>query len=311
MSVEPQRWWDEADLDREKWGDSVQPVLERVHSARDRNRFPSSLLLVGPTHLGRELAAVRTSAMLVCPEHGGPWCECHSCSRVARGQHPDVIGVFRRLSDDGKRLKKHICIDWAREIVNDAPGKPYEGLRRVWILSGAEPVDLGNEAANALLKVLEEPPSHAVFVLLAGNPAAVLPTIRSRCQQLTLPGTVATARRLADASLPPELTATLDDSTVGEAIEMVRSALSSGLEGRPRELLALPYRLPEGVPPFEVVAAEALQLAADGGETEIGEGLVRLSADLLAVDRRTRALNLNAQGQMVSSLLRWFEGRER
>jgi hypothetical protein len=311
VSVEPQLWWDEADLDRERWGESVQPVLDRALSARDRDRFPSSLLLVGPKHLGRELAAVRMAAMLVCPERGGPWCGCHACSRVARGQHPDVIGVFRRLTDDGKRLKKHICIDWARDIVEDARGKPYEGLRRVWILSGSEPADLGNEAANALLKVLEEPPAHAAFILLAGNPTAVLPTIRSRCQLLMLPGTVATTRRLADASLPPELTASIDNESMEEAIELVRSALSSGLEGRPRELLALPYRLPEDVPPFEVVAAEALRLAASGGDAATGEGLVRLSTDLLAVDRRARALNLNTKGQMVSSLLRWFEGRDR
>jgi DNA polymerase-3 subunit delta' len=309
--VEQQVWWDEPELDRTRWGDSVQPVLERAHSARDRNRFPSSLLLVGPKHLGRELAAARMAAMLVCPERGGPWCECHSCSRVARGQHPDVIGVFRRPTDDGKRLKKHICIDWARDIVEGAPGKPYEGLKRVWILSGAEPADLGNEAANALLKVLEEPPAHAAFILLAGNPTAVLPTIRSRCQQLTLPGTVATARRLADSSLPPELTASLDNESMGEAVDMIRTALSSGLEGRPRELVALPYRLPEDVPPFEVVAAQALQLAANGGDSDTSEDLVRLSTDLLAVDRRTRALNLNARGQMVSSLLRWYRERER
>jgi hypothetical protein len=98
---------------------------------------------------------------------------------------------------------------------------------------------------------------------------------------------------------------------MGGAIEMVSSALSWGLEGRARELLALPYRLPEDVPPFELVAAEAMQLAASSGESETSEGLLRLSTDLLVVDLRTRALNLNPKGQLVSSLLRWFQGRER
>jgi hypothetical protein len=306
MSVEAQRWWEDGELDRARWSEIVQPVLDRAHLARDRGRFPQTILLVGPKGLGRELAAVRLAAMLTCPERGDPWCECSSCLRVARGQHPDVVGVFRRLTDDGKRLKKYICVDWARDIVEGSPSRPYEGLKRVWILSGAEPADLGNEAANALLKVLEEPPPHVVFILLAANPAAVLPTIQSRCQQLTLPGTLALAARSASESPMPELGEIVSDDAVPVVAELVRSSLDAALEGQIHDLLRLPYSVPEGLPPFQVVAAVTLQLSVERRGDRVGEGLVRLATELLAVERRTRALNLNARGQMVSSLMRWY-----
>lgn len=309
MSVEAQLWWHEPELDRARWSNVVQPMLDRALVARNRDLFPHTVLLVGPKGLGRELAAVRMAAMLTCPEGGGPWCECASCGRVERGQHPDVVGVFRRLTDDGKRLKKHICVDWARDIVEGARSRPYEGLKRVWIFSGAEPSDLGNEAANALLKVLEEPPPHVVFILLAANPAAVLPTIRSRSQQLSLPGTVALAA-LADREMPiPELGGVASEDDLSAAASMARSALEEGLEGRIDGLLRLPYAIPDGVPPFQLAAVSALELATAIDDQNRGEGLVRLAADLLGVEHRTRALNLNARGQLVSSLLRWYRER--
>ena len=309
MSQKVKVWWTSEDLDTGRWQTEVDPFLDRARLARDRGHFPQSLLLVGPRGLGRELAAVRMAAMLTCPDSGGPWCDCGSCARVYRGHHPDVVGVFRRLNKDTGRLKKHICIEWVREIVETVPRKPYEGKRRVWIFSGAEPTDLGTEAANAFLKTLEEPPEHAVFILLADNPTAVLPTIRSRCQQLALPGTVAVARRLANNSLPPELAeSVVAGDRAGEALSVIRSALGSGIGGETRQLLRLPFVLPDGVPPFASVAAVALEMASEAEAEPAGEELARLAADLMIVERRSRALNLNSRGQMVSCLMRWYRG---
>jgi hypothetical protein len=176
----------------------------------------------------------------------------------------------------------------------------------VWILDGVEAGHFGAEAANAFLKVLEEPPEHVVFILLAANPMAVLPTILSRCQQLSLPGNLAVTHSLADDILLPELGWTIfSEDGRGEAVEMIRNALETGLEGETRSLLRLPYALPDGAPPFAAVAAVAVNMAAEAESEAAGEELSRLAADLLAVERRARALNLNAKGQMVSSLLRW------
>ena len=202
--------------------------------------------------------------------------------------------------------KQIIKIVQIREIVKSAAGRPYEGDRRVWILDGVEAGHFGAEAANAFLKVLEEPPEHVVFILLAANPMAVLPTILSRCQRLALPGIVAVTHSLAGDSPLPELGGTsFAEDVPGETLEMIRNALETGLVGETRSLLRLPHALPDGAPPFAAVAAVAVNMAAEAESKAAGEELSRLAANLLAVERRTRALNLNAKGQMVSSLLRW------
>jgi hypothetical protein len=300
MSETPPRWWDSTTLDRERWGDLVAPALERLMSARDRDRLPHAVLLVGPAGLGRELAAVEAAVLLTCETMSAPWGSGGCADRVREGVHPDVMAVLPRGA------KQIITIAQIREIVESAASRPYEGERRVWILDGVEAGHLGAAAANAFLKVLEEPPAHVVFILLAANPMAVLPTILSRCQKLPLPGMVAMAHSLADDTPLPELGwAFYAEEGPGETMEMIRNALEAGLGGETRQLLRLPYALPDGAPPFATVAAVAVNMAAEAEIEAAGEELSRLAADLLAVERRTRALNLNPKTQMVSSLLRW------
>ncbi|MCW8985239.1 MAG: hypothetical protein OQK55_07845 [Thermoanaerobaculales bacterium] len=301
MSDEPASWWDSKTLDRERWGALVEPALDRLLQARDRDRFPQSVLLVGPAGLGRELAAVEAAVMLTCQGVSGPWENGGCADRIRDGVHPDVQAV---LPTGAKQI---IAIDQVRDVVNSATGRPYEGERRVWIFDGAEAGHFGDQAANAFLKTLEEPPAHAVFILLAANPSAVLPTILSRCQQLALPGAVAVARRMSeDVELPELAAAALTHGGLDGAVESIRSALESGFGGETRELLRLPSLLPDGAPPFASVAAVALEMASEAEDEPAGEELARLAADLLVVERRARALNLNTRGQMVSCLLRWY-----
>jgi hypothetical protein len=215
--------------------------------------------------------------------------------------HPDVQAV---LPTGAKQIIK---IDQVREVVKSAAGRPYEGERRVWIFDGVEADRFEAPSANAFLKTLEEPPAHAVFILLAANPSAVLPTILSRCQQLALPGTVAVARQLSENADFPELAAVeLTGGGFEETVNDIRSALGSGIGGETRQLLRLPFVLPDGIPPFASVAAVALEMASEAEAEPAGEELARLAADLMAVERRSRALNLNSSGQMVSCLLRWY-----
>jgi hypothetical protein len=247
---------------------------------------------------------VEAAVLLVCAGADEPWSEDGCSARVREGLHPDVEAV---LPTGPKQIIK---IEQIRDIVESAPRRPYEGLRRVWIFDGVEAGRFGDAAANAFLKILEEPPEHVVFILLAANPMAVLPTIRSRCQQLMLPGAVAVARRLAgDRPLPELPLATLSTGELGDAVEMIRASLTGGLKGQLRQLVRLPYAVPADVPPFSATAAAAVEMAGEAGDDATGEDLVRLAADLLSVERRTRALNLNPKGQMVSSLLRWFRER--
>lgn len=303
MSEEVARWWDEATLDRSRWGGLVEPTLARLIRARDRNRLPHALLLVGPAGLGRELAAMEAAVLLVCEGAEAPWSEGGDARRVRRGLHPDVQAV---LPTGAAEIIK---ISQIREIVEGVASRPFEGRSRVWILDGVEAGHLGAEAANAFLKTLEEPPLHAHFFLLAANPEAVLPTIRSRCQRMILPGPVAVAERLVEASVPPELAAfALVDEGLEGTLREVRTALTRGFEGETRNLLRLPYVLPAKLSSFCAVAAVAVEMAGENQDGDVGEELMRLASELLAVERRSRSLNLNVRGQMVSCLMRWHRG---
>jgi hypothetical protein len=301
VNDEPASWWDSDALDRERWGALVEPALERLLGARDRNRLPHAVLMIGPPGLGRELAAVEAAVLLTCEGAGALWAGGGCADRVRDGVHPDVQAV---LPTGAKQIIK---IDQVREVVKSAAGRPYEGERRVWIFDGVEADRFEAPSANAFLKTLEEPPAHAVFILLAANPSAVLPTILSRCQQLALPGTVAVARQLSENADFPELAAVeLTGGGFEETVNDIRSALGSGIGGETRQLLRLPFVLPDGIPPFASVAAVALEMASEAEAEPAGEELARLAADLMAVERRSRALNLNSSGQMVSCLLRWY-----
>jgi len=257
--------------------------------------------MIGPAGLGRELAAVEAAALLVCEESAEPWSENGCAKRIRDGVHPDVTAVLPMGAAQIIKIKQ------VRKIVDEAPGRPYEGLRRVWILDGVEAGKFGDEAANAFLKVLEEPPEHVVFILLADNPTAVLPTVRSRCQQLALPGVVAVAKMQGSGADLPELTAAaLTGERLDEVNELIRSALGAGLAGETKQLLRLPYAVPKAFPPLASAAAVAISMAGEAQYESEGEELARLAADLMLVERRVKALNLNLRGQMVSCLLRWY-----
>ncbi len=304
--LEAASWWDASVLDRHAWMEVVRPLLERVAGARDATRMPQALLLVGPAGLGRELAAVEAAALLSCPSKGPPWCSCPSCVRVRSGIHPDVVAVR------AQGAKGQIGIEQIRGVVDAASGRPYEAASRVWILEGVEAGGLGAAAANAFLKTLEEPASHARFILLTANPEAVLPTIRSRCQQLRLPGMVALASALGPSQAPVELAPSEEGSRpTGELVAAVRAGLAGAREGHVIGLLRAAKLTAVASDGFQVAAAAAMEAAAeaDRGGTD-GDDLARLAADLLATERRARALNLDRERQILACLMRWHTESE-
>ena len=126
---------------------------------------------VGKTHLARELAAA-----LNCTGDEPPCGRCWSCQHIAQDTHPDVMIV----APDGARIK----IDQVRSLQRDLSLSPYRGRWRVCIITDFHLAT--TEAANALLKTLEEPPAHAVLLLTASDASLLLPTIVSRCQALAL-----------------------------------------------------------------------------------------------------------------------------
>jgi DNA polymerase III, delta subunit len=143
-------------------------LLDRLASRAER--FPGTVLLVGPSAAALEGEARRIAERLICgADHGGAACD--TCRRTAAGSHPDLLLV----EPEGVAIK----IDRVREALAFAAGRPYEARRRVVLLLKAE--KLGVEAANALLKALEEPGAHVHWILATTRPESLLPTILSRC----------------------------------------------------------------------------------------------------------------------------------
>lgn len=143
------------------------------------------------------------AAAAVCARGGAEGCGlCRDCRKALAGIHPDVI-LIGRLADDKGRLKREIGVEQVRSMAADAAVLPNEARQKVYIISEADSMNLS--AQNAALKLLEEPPAWAVFLLCAANPGRLLPTVRSRCAELTLNGQAPPeeeeAARLAEAYL--------------------------------------------------------------------------------------------------------------
>lgn len=135
-------------------------------------------IITGGTASDRADYARRLSTAYVC-ESAAPCGRCRHCEKAIGGIHPDVITVT--LLED----KREILAEQARALRSDAYIRPNEANRKVYLI---DPADTMNEVAqNALLKVLEDGPGYAAFLLLCANPGKLLSTIRSRCETLTLP----------------------------------------------------------------------------------------------------------------------------
>ena len=130
--------------------------------------------------------AVELAAAAVCSGAGKRPCGvCRDCRKALHGVHPDVITVGLPLDDKG-RAKKEILVDQIRAMVSDAHILPNEADRKVYIVENADCMNLA--AQNAALKLLEEPPAGVVIFLCAVNTRQLLPTVRSRCTEISCGG---------------------------------------------------------------------------------------------------------------------------
>ncbi len=128
-----------------------------------------------------ELASTLAAAML-CESDGAPEkpCgHCKACRKALAGIHPDIITVSPGLDSQGRK-RRELLVDQVRGIAASAQVMPNEGRRKVYVIEDAD--TMNTQAQNALLKLLEEPPETAAFILCASNSALLLPTVRSRCE---------------------------------------------------------------------------------------------------------------------------------
>ena len=132
-------------------------------------------LISGPKGAGKHTLAKLLASAILCQGAGKPCGVCGPCRKIANGNHPDFITV-----EDPEH--KNVAVKIVREIREDAFIRPNESAYKIYLF----PQELGIEGQNALLKILEEPPRHGIFILLADNPEKLLTTVRSRCAELKL-----------------------------------------------------------------------------------------------------------------------------
>jgi DNA polymerase-3 subunit delta' len=167
----------------------LETQREMFRRALSRGRLAHGFLFLGPRGVGKRLLARTLAQCLFCERHEQTDLEacgdCPSCRQVQAGSHPDLLQVGlpegKRIlpislfvGDDANRGRSGLCFELSRA--------PMMASRRIAIIDDADAMN--DEAANALLKTLEEPPPGAMLILLAPDAESVLPTIRSRCQPM-------------------------------------------------------------------------------------------------------------------------------
>jgi DNA polymerase-3 subunit delta' len=199
--------------------DRVKGLLAR---ALGQGRLPPALLLSGPDGVGKRTLALEAARGLLCDTGPGEPCNaCRTCDRTARGIHPDLI-VVEPETATGFLARETIKIEHIRDAVREILGLPFEARARVVILDDAHAMT--EQAMNALLKALEEPPATSHLILVTASPQALLPTIRSRCQTLRLgplPSAVLETHLQERLGLPPaeaRLRASLSGGSLGAAM---------------------------------------------------------------------------------------------
>src|SRR6516165_6060491 len=270
--------------------ESAERELRRLVEA---GRLPHAILLSGPRGIGKatlafrfarfQLAngddrtnAVAESGLAINPESG-------VFRRVAAGGHADLLTVERAYDPRRRRLRGEIVVEDAREITSFFRLTAAEEGWRIVIVDGAE--EMNRSAANALLKILEEPPRQALLLLVSHSPGRLLPTIRSRCRRFPRALLTQLLRRhrpeLTQAEVEP--LAALSDGSIGRALEL---AEAGGL-ALYRSVLELLSQIPQlDVIRLHAFADQIARADAEDAYRVSGELLLRLLARITAASAR-------------------------
>jgi len=273
------------------FGDIVghERVLGLFRRALTGKRTAHAYLLLGPEGVGKALAARSAAAWLLCPHHTdqGPCGHCPGCRQFASHNHPDFLPV----RPEGAFIR----IDRVRALKRELAFAPFAGGVRVVFIEEAQA--MRREAANSLLKLLEEPPPDNIFFLIASEAEPLLETIVSRCQQLVFASLPAAKAARVIRNQRPEM---------DEEQALLLARLAGGSPGRALrleagEILTLSERIvrnldKEAGRPDDLVE-QALLLAADMAALD---DELPLLLDLLRVrlrDRMVEALDPDCGGK--------------
>jgi DNA polymerase-3 subunit delta' len=185
--------------------DAEATILDALRTGRMHHAW----LITGPDGIGKATLAYRFARRLLAGRPSVDSLALDPASpvfrRVAANSHADLLTLERVFNEKTKRMKTQIAVDDVRKINGFMSLTPAEGGWRVVVVDGAE--ELNPASANALLKILEEPPPRAILLLVCSAPGRLLPTIRSRCRRLRLTPLAEEAMNQLLAQYLPQLTA--------------------------------------------------------------------------------------------------------
>lgn len=258
-----------------------EAVRRSLARARAGSSLPAALLVMGPRGIGKQRMALWLGQLILCdaPDADGPCGTCRHCRRTLRLEHPDLHWFFPLVRPRGVSREKlgaaledarleriahlreepvylsysedptAIYLAAAQELRRKAGSRPAEGREQIFIIADAErlvPQESSQEAANSLLKLLEEPPPNTRFILTSSEPGSLLDTIRSRTVPLLLPSTTpdeAAAFLAARGTEPADArrAAALAGGSIGMALGFLPDGSSPGpleeLRTRARDLV--------------------------------------------------------------------------
>lgn len=157
-----------------------EKVIDRLSKLMESGRFPHALIIEGEEGIGKKTLAKDIACALVCRGNDKPCGECAQCKKAIAAIHPDISEYIPA----GTANSFHV--DTVRNIINDAYVQPNEADYKIYILANAH--CMNQNAQNALLKILEEPPKYVVFILTTNSKSALLSTVLSRSVCVSLEG---------------------------------------------------------------------------------------------------------------------------
>lgn len=302
---------------------------EKLFRAHQSGKLHHAWLLSGPQGIGKATLAYRFARFLMKPNQSNLHMdESASVARnIAAGAHPDLLVIERAFDPKskakGSKIKTEIAVANAREATSFFAHTAGAGGWRVAIVDSAD--ELNTESANALLKIIEEPPARSVFLLVSHRPGSLLRTIRSRCIHLALSplSTENTLRVLRE--LPPvaktsaedlRLAAELSHGSPGRALDLVGSkgaATFAKFEANPKLSparcveLGATFAGREMAGDFEIfcdlLVGWTAQKARNAGIAGGGQAMAKAHDEIVASLRQADALNLDRRQTAVDALL--------
>ena len=249
-------------------------ILQRFKDGYASGRLGHAYLVVGDPRGNAAQLAERVLMMLFCGAEGDPPCgKCNNCLRVGKRIHPDIVWI------EPIKKSRGILVEQIKEVIQHVFQSTFEGGWKAVVLSGAE--RMNTEAANKLLKTLEEPPPRSIFLLLSDQPEALLPTIISRCQRIAL----------SDCPSGPE------NERRGAVFEIVSGLGNGGLAARLRMARKMVELLKQIKEQAEAESDEWLEKSQVSGEQ--AEDLEEVSAG------RAEAVYRERRREILKLLILW------